>query len=476
MTDEKSNRIDLLHIQKRVRDKLEDHTRYNFTKLQNNLLKSFFDLVQEYDRLDDFYRICVVVPLESMQIESKLYLLNDEEKNLQLVCTSQQGIIRESVPVPTGIYLSDQPYTTDNSYIVPIYRKPPQGDDKKSDSIFPSQQPWQGSMKILGMFEIYPAKNLSEPDKFFLSKYANRIGFRLHNRLVAQQNIHHLKFINSLVMDIEHNVIIPNMYFKHLFNQLRRKIDDMEQLEQTMIRLKKSANVNDEACKDVLDRVVSLRTDLMGYHQELQKHHANVSLFLESLFRREHFERGHLVLRPKMCRVEKDIIQPQLGQYKGRMKTNNIKIDRPTGMDSEEIPILVDKGLLSQVYANLFSNAVKYTQEIIDQDGGTRKVVAYGREIMEEYFGPGQRGVKFNVFTTGSHIPLQEVAGLFSEGFRGMNSVDKPGTGHGLAFIRHVIELHGGKVGYEATGQGNNFYFVIPLPTVKLLQPWPEND
>jgi hypothetical protein len=121
MTDENLKRIDLLHIQKRVREKLEDHTRYNFTQLQNNLLKSFFDLVQEYDRLDDFYRICVVVLLESMQVESKLYLLNQEEKRLQLVCTSQLGITRQPVPVPTGIYITDQPYKTDNSYVVPIY-------------------------------------------------------------------------------------------------------------------------------------------------------------------------------------------------------------------------------------------------------------------------------------------------------------------------------------------------------------------
>ena len=476
MTNEKVNRIDLLHIQQRVREKLEDHTRYNFTKIQNNLLKSFFDLVQEYDRLDDFYRISVVVLLESMQIESKLYLLNDKEKNLQLVCTSQQGIIREPVPVPTGIYLSDQPYATDNSYVVPIYRKPPQEKEKDSNAMFPARQQWQGLIKILGMFEIYPAGNLSDEDKFFISKFANRIGFRLHNRLIAQQNIHHLKFINSLVMDIEHNVIIPNMYFKHLFNQLRRKINDMQELEQTMLGLKETSGVSDEACQEVLDRVVNLRTDLMGYHQELQKHHGNVSLFLESLFRREHFERGHLVLRPKLCKVEKEIIQPQLGQYKSRMNSNNITIERPTGMDREEIPILADKGLLSQVYANLFSNAVKYAQEILDQDGNTRKAVAYGREIIEEYFGPGQRGAKFNVFTTGNHIPHEEISGLFAEGFRGLNSVDKPGTGHGLAFIRHVIELHGGKVGYEPTSQGNNFYFILPLPTIKLLQPWPDNE
>jgi signal transduction histidine kinase len=476
MTAGEKCRTDLLHIQKRVRDKLKDHTRYNFTLLQNNLLKSFFDLVQEYDRLDDFYRICVVVLLESMQLESALYLLDDEEKRLRLVCNSQQGVIREPMAVPTGIYITDIPYSTDHSYVVPVYRKPPLEGGKKGSSILPSQEPWHGSIKILGMFEIFPADDLTEADRFFLSKYANRIGFRLHNRFLAQQNIHHLKFINSLVMDIEHNVIIPNMYFRHLFNQLRRKIDDMEELEKAMLGLKESAQVDSEACRSVIDKVVDLRGDLTGYHQELQKHHANVSLFLESLFRREHFERGHLVLRPKLCRVEKEIIQPQLGQYKSRLEAGKITVDRPTGMDEEEIPILVDKGLLSQVYANLFSNSVKYTEEIIDHLGNARKAIAYGREIVEEYFGPGQKGIKFNVFTTGSHLPKKEVAGLYSEGFRGMNSWQKPGTGHGLSFIRHVIELHGGKVGYEATGQGNNFYFVIPLPTVKFLQPWPEID
>ena len=62
-----NNRLDLLQIQNRVRDKLKDHERYDFTPVQNNLLKCFFDLVQEYDRLDDFFRICVVVLLESAQ-------------------------------------------------------------------------------------------------------------------------------------------------------------------------------------------------------------------------------------------------------------------------------------------------------------------------------------------------------------------------------------------------------------------------
>jgi len=47
---------------------------------------------------------------------------------------------------------------------------------------------------------------------------------------------------------------------------------------------------------------------------------------------------------------------------------------------------------------------------------------------------------------------------------RGDGNLDVPGTGHGLSFIRHVIEMHGGRVGYEPTAGGNNFYFILPLP------------
>ncbi len=471
------NRTDLDYIQVRVREKLKDHERYNFSPLENNLLKSFFDLVQEYEGLDDFYRICVVVLLESMQVESALYLFDGEGKQLRPVCNSREGIVRESRSVPTGIYITDEPYKTKNSYVIPIYRKPPKNPPEDNDLVQTAQQTWQEDTRILGMLEISPLEILNEEDLFFLEKYANRIGFRLHNRLLAQQNIRHLKFINNLVMDIEHNVIIPNMYFKHLFNQLRRKIGEMQELEIEMQEAKKNDGVGEEACNMLIDRLSNLRSDLFGYQQEMLKHHANVSLFLESLFRREHFERGYLVLRPKLCMVEKEIILPQLEQYKSRLKANKIKVDRPKGMDEEEIPIMVDKGLLAQVYANLFSNAVKYTEEIIDHMGGTRKAVAYGREIIADYFGPNQRGAKFNVFTTGRHhLTGQEVKDVFSEGFRGPNSQNKPGTGHGLSFIRHVIELHGGQVGYEATGQGNNFYFVIPLPAIKFFQPWPENE
>ena len=54
---------DLKDICRRIREKAESYEKYNFSQGRNDFLKAFFDLAQEYDSLDDFYRICVSVPL-----------------------------------------------------------------------------------------------------------------------------------------------------------------------------------------------------------------------------------------------------------------------------------------------------------------------------------------------------------------------------------------------------------------------------
>lgn len=454
---------DLSPVLRRVREKTADYSRYNFSRTQNDLLKCFFDLSQEFNTLEDLYRICVAVPLEMLEVECALFLLDKSEQLLEEVCNSRDGLVNESRAVPTGIHLEDEPYTVNDMFILPLHRRPEAFMPAAIQAGGASVDTLQSHSRIMGILSIKPASRLSEDDRFFCKKYSNRVAYSLHNRLLARQNIDHLRFINSLVMDIEHNVIVPNMYFKYLFNQLRKKILELGAVEQEMRQLLGKEVITHGDCNGVIGVVNTVGGDLMGYYQEMQKHHANVSLFLESLFRREHFERGHLVLRPKRCLIERDIILPQLDQYRSRLQAGRIKVAKPVGMEEEEIPILVDLGLLSQVYANLFSNAVKYTEEIIDEHGNPRKAVAYGREILNDYFGPGRQGIKFNVFTTGVHLSPDDAARAFEEGKRGGNSSGKPGTGHGLSFIQHVIELHGGEVGYEATPQGNNFFFILPL-------------
>lgn len=462
---------DLVLLCRRIRDKAESYEQYNFSQGRNDFLKAFFDLAQEYDSLEDFYRICVSVPLALVGVASSLYLCQGDQ-GLQLVCSSEQGVLPQPQPARFPIQMHETPYELAGAYMVPIFSKQPYGGQREEAPSAERREQYRlwndlhglcGGSRILGMYVVRRQDGLSEADKFFFAKYANRIGYNLDNRLIARQNIERLKFINTLVIDIEHNIIVPNMYFRHLFNQLKKKIGLIEELRRE-IGGAPGVEVLPSRCENCCSKLQRLQDDLLGYYQEIVKHHANMSLFIESLFRREHFERGHLVLHTKRCFVEKEVIIPQLEHYASRLRAANVSVDRPRNMYEEEFPILVDIGLLAQVYANLFSNAAKYTKEIIDHAGQPRKAMAYGREVVENFNRTGQKGIKFNVFTTGPNMTVEEGNLLFQEGMRGDDSLNIPGTGHGLSFIRLVVEMHGGRVGYEPTPEGNNFYFILPIP------------
>jgi signal transduction histidine kinase len=457
---------DLQRMCQRVREKSVSYEQYNFTCYFDDFLKAFFDLAQEYESLNDFYRICVAVPLEMLDISSALYLYDEKDQALYLICDCRQGVHQKKEPAPDNIILCNEPYRSGDSYVMPICSKaqmelnePP--DEEHHPPQCPSPGRLHGKNRVLGMYSISPFEKLSKNDRFFFTKYTNRIGYSLHNRLMALQNIEHLKFINTLVLDIEHNVIVPNMYFRHLFNKLKKSIAEIETLREDICNVADSEKAEErDAC---IDRCTAFQKSLMFHHGELVKHHQNISLFLESLFRREHFERGCMILHPKQCFVEKEIILPQLEHYDSRFRSANISVERPGNMLYEEFQLYVDIGLLSQVYANLFSNATKYTREIITHEGKPRKAVAYGREVVDNFPECGEKGIKFNVFSTGPHLDKEDARHIFQEGVRGKDSQGIHGTGHGLSFVQHVVELHGGIVGYEATAEGNNFYFILPI-------------
>jgi signal transduction histidine kinase len=186
-------------------------------------------------------------------------------------------------------------------------------------------------------------------------------------------------------------------------------------------------------------------------------------LFLESLLRQSHFEQGRYVLVKRLCNFKTQIIEPQLGNYKPRLDERGIAVDTSMGgVPDESVELVADIGLLSQVFANLFSNAVKYTREVCDHQGKKHKFVSYGWEWLPDYFGPGQRAIKINVFSTGPHVPDKERERLFEANFRGETRGNESGSGHGLFFVKQIVELHGGRVGYSPTPMGNDFFIILP--------------
>jgi len=454
MSQEPNSGVDLQPIRLRIREKQRSYASYNLSPAQNDLLRAFFDLAQEFDSNEDFYRVCVAALFEFLGLHSRLYLFDKGQEKLILVCESQEGLPVKPVAAPAQVRLTCKSYESGQSLLVPIHRKP--SPDREH-----GEQPV--ALQIMGVLEVYPLEKISRADRFFLRKYTNRIGYNLHNRLIAHENIRHLQFINNLVMDIEHNVITPNMYFKHLFNQLKSRIGEIDELEILLSGLKTAPAVSGTDCELAMAKMNDLRRGLLENYRELLEHHANYSLFLESLFRRDHFAQGRFVPRLRKCSIDREIVSLQLDHFLSRFGARGIVVERPQDMQAEELFLRVDVGLISQVYTNLFSNAVKYTGKIISRNGEPRKAVAYGRELLPDYFGPGKAAVKFNVFTTGEHLCEAEAKTVFTDGVRGERAKVESGTGHGLAFVKQVVEIHGGVAGYEATEEGNNFYFILPL-------------
>jgi signal transduction histidine kinase len=112
----------------------------------------------------------------------------------------------------------------------------------------------------------------------------------------------------------------------------------------------------------------------------------------------------------------------------------------------------VDPLLLKEVVANLIENAVKFNR-------GKQKLVAITVTSQDG-------AIRVSVKDNGPGIPGEEQGKLFrkfyqiEEHFTGQI----PGFGLGLAFVKNVVEAHGGRVGVRSiVGEGSEFYFTVPL-------------
>lgn len=448
----------LAPVLSRIRKKREDDEKYHFSQVRGRALRAFFDLAQEHETLENFYCVCVFVPKEFMDVDSCLYLIDQGTGCLETACDSLSGLPVCGTTPPAHVHISNTSYGIGSSFVAPI----------RGNWRLISRKPLGRGEDIIGMFEVFPLSRLGTEDRLFFEKYANRIGYNLHHKLLAMQNVQHLRFINALVADIEHNVVVPNMHYRIFLRSLRTKIREIGQIGEDL-RQAVEIGLGEESLlkqrlQTVRNRLKHLHCELSAQYGEVERHYNNTSLFLESLLRRDHFEKGQLVLRRRLCRFVKDVMRPQLERYRNRMSRRGLRMeDQLRHMAEKDVSMAVDLGLMSQVYANLLSNAEKYCQEVKDQSGHKVKFVSYGFEVVDDFFGPQKPGIKLNVFSTGPHLSKVEESHVFDQGFRGRMAHGKPGSGHGLYFVKKVVEVHGGVVGYESLHLGNNFFFILPL-------------
>ena len=170
------------------------------------------------------------------------------------------------------------------------------------------------------------------------------------------------------------------------------------------------------------------------------------------------------MLNKTSCNLWHDIVLPQLERYRDIFAKRGVAVGEiAQGLEeTEDIELKADKGLMAQVVANLFSNAAKYAQSIVDENGETRKIVRCNVTKLNDFFGHGHHAIRFCVLSSGPPIDESNSTQVFEEGFRLSHPGKTEGTGHGLHFVKNVVEVHGGVVGHNAKEQGNEFFFVVP--------------
>jgi PAS domain S-box-containing protein len=125
-----------------------------------------------------------------------------------------------------------------------------------------------------------------------------------------------------------------------------------------------------------------------------------------------------------------------------------------------DIRVDVDAGRMEQVLVNLLMNAAKYTLP-----GGRIEIIAEG----------GDDEIVLSVRDNGMGINaelLPHVFDLFSQADRSLDR-SQGGLGLGLALVRRIVELHGGRVEARSDGCGKGAEFVVRLPAPLGPEPTP---
>lgn len=432
-----------LHARKHIRAYLQErlsHCRQDdLAAVHSVALNLFFNASFEFESLRDLKSLCVLVPDVCMDTPASLYMRDPKDALKLRRTTSPQThklitFPENACPDPDSII------RLDGMSVAAIC-------DNDTES------------RLIGLLCLH--KDLDPAEEAFYLEFARSAARLMAVKQVAISNRQRLTFINNLVRDIGHNVIVPNMHFKLLFLQMEKQLESLARKVDTLGPARPSSV--DAGDREIRLELPELVKDLQARQKSISRRFQQSSLFLESLLRRSHFEQGRYDLQLRPCKFKSQIFEPQLERFRPLLNAQGITISiAPHVRIDEDIVLEADLGLISQVFANLLANAVKYTTPMPGNSGREEKLALYGWETLLHAFGPGQPGIRLFVSTTGQEIPRQEWSRLFDPDYRCSETQSAEGSGHGLYFVKQIVELHKGRVGYSYAKPMNTFEVTLP--------------
>jgi signal transduction histidine kinase len=153
---------------------------------------------------------------------------------------------------------------------------------------------------------------------------------------------------------------------------------------------------------------------------------------------------GHASLQRETVRLNA-VVDEVLAELRPEVKGRDIEW-RISELPSAD----VDPGLIKQVFANLISNAIKYTRP------RAQTVIEIGAE-------PAGGATAVFIRDNGVGFNMKDAGKLFRVFQRLQGVEDFEGNGIGLATAQRIVHLHGGKIWFQAElDKGATFHFTLP--------------
>jgi signal transduction histidine kinase len=214
------------------------------------------------------------------------------------------------------------------------------------------------------------------------------------------------------------------------------------------------------------------RPEQRALHDVIERQGRHLVRLVDDLLDLSRVTRGKIELRLQptdLAAVVADAVEASRPLMSARR--HELTVHLPGG----PLPLVADPTRLAQVLINLLNNAAKYT----DPGGHVRLTVARTAGSPCAPAAPGGAGGEVEVKVSDDGVGLEPdlLPRVFEPFTQAGRSLDRSqgGLGIGLALVRRLVEMHGGRVTAfsEGPGRGSEFVVTLPLRAVDVAPPAP---
>jgi len=188
-------------------------------------------------------------------------------------------------------------------------------------------------------------------------------------------------------------------------------------------------------------------------YEVMKRHSDRLNLLVNDLLSLARLESKEANLQLAEIKL-RDFLEDVTGDWAKRLAGKNLRLELEV---PDNFPTVhADERRLEEVVHNLLDNAVKYSHQ-------------KGRIVLNA--GAPDQEVVLSVSDEGVGIAANDLPRIFERFYRAdrARSRELGGTGLGLSIVKHIAQLHGGRVEAESVvGQGTTIRVILPNPLAEL--------